>query len=572
VWHPVGVRLPLLQPLRQAGHRGPGDAGAPGPDRAALRRFLFFKHGDDNALAQALELELSRFAKPLFQRVALRVFRDGSDLSASPDLWDTLEDALKGTDQLVALCSPKWAESLWCQKEVDWWLEHHGVQDMVLFITAGEVHWDEDAGDFDWDRTTALPRSLAGRYTGEPLYVDARELQGQAALTLAQPGFRQRLVTLAATLHRTSVEALDGEASLQHKRTLRIRNGTIAGVVVLLGLLGWTGVLWKQSADLAAERAELARQQQARADGEALLGLARADVEDDASQALAQATAAYRHAKAEGLDTGPYADLLVQAFNRPALLPDTAPFRATPATPDPGLLSLTENRGRGVYTLTETVDGQQTVRVDLRLRDRDYDRWEQARYLDGGRYIGVHEAQEGLSGGEDVTQVYDRQGRHVATTRDEVFAGSHNGATVAFASGGATVRWGPGNTSVIHECPPGVRHTTVSVAVSPDGEWAASVSEDGWLYVAARPDPRGLAIPVVKMGVGGHPGQLSFSADGEQLRLVQVDQERVFHVSPALVGWMSGAGAGLRARRGAHPGDRGRAPGPLTARRATVPA
>ena len=56
--------------------------------------FLSYSHAADGRLAPALRNGLHRFAKPLFEMRALRVFRDETSLSANPALWPSIEAAL----------------------------------------------------------------------------------------------------------------------------------------------------------------------------------------------------------------------------------------------------------------------------------------------------------------------------------------------------------------------------------------------------------------------------------------------------------------------------------------------
>ena len=48
--------------------------------------FISYSHSEDSTLAPALEKALETFAKPTFKRRALHIFRDGNNLSVSPDL------------------------------------------------------------------------------------------------------------------------------------------------------------------------------------------------------------------------------------------------------------------------------------------------------------------------------------------------------------------------------------------------------------------------------------------------------------------------------------------------------
>ena len=69
---------------------------------------------------------LQSLAKPWYRRRALRVFRDQTSLSASPELWSAIEAALAQARFFVLLASPEAAASRWVDQEVRWWRENRG--------------------------------------------------------------------------------------------------------------------------------------------------------------------------------------------------------------------------------------------------------------------------------------------------------------------------------------------------------------------------------------------------------------------------------------------------------------
>jgi len=84
--------------------------------------FISYSHAADGKLAPALQSGLQRFAKPWYRMRALRVFRDQASLSANPNLWSSIQDALDGSEFFVFLASPEAAASVWCGREAERWL------------------------------------------------------------------------------------------------------------------------------------------------------------------------------------------------------------------------------------------------------------------------------------------------------------------------------------------------------------------------------------------------------------------------------------------------------------------
>src|SRR3954452_17231605 len=128
--------------------------------------FISYSRAVDGRLAPALQRGLQRFAKPWYRLRALRGFRDDASLSANPDLWGSIRDALDRSAYFVLLASPESAASEWVAKEVEHWLEHRGTERLLIVLTAGELLWDGE--NVDWSVTTALPRALGEAFAEEP--------------------------------------------------------------------------------------------------------------------------------------------------------------------------------------------------------------------------------------------------------------------------------------------------------------------------------------------------------------------------------------------------------------------
>ena len=104
---------------------------------------------------------------------ALRVFRDKTDLAANPDLWGKVTDAMDRSRYLIVVLSPWAATSEWVNKEVAYWLEHRGPDQLLIVLAEGHLDWDEATGRL----TRSVRRRVAGAegagvLTAEPLHVD----------------------------------------------------------------------------------------------------------------------------------------------------------------------------------------------------------------------------------------------------------------------------------------------------------------------------------------------------------------------------------------------------------------
>lgn len=202
--------------------------------------FISYSHGADLDLARQVREGLQRLAKPWHQRRALSIFLDQASLELSSELGSSLDERLKDTRWLVLFMSVESAASRWVGEEIAEWARTKSKDRMALVLTSGEVVWDEDAQDFDYDRSTAVSEGMRGVFAGqesEPLHLDlrwAKEVDGgEASLALDHARFRDAIATLAAPMHGIPKDELEGEDLRQHRRLRRLRNAAICGLIAL---------------------------------------------------------------------------------------------------------------------------------------------------------------------------------------------------------------------------------------------------------------------------------------------------------------------------------------------------
>ena len=217
--------------------------------------FISYSHAADGLLAPGLQSALHKLAKPWYKARALRVFRDETDLSASPGTWPSIERALKRSGQFILLASPRAASSKWVQQEIEFWLRERDLDSLVIVLTEGELRWDDAMSRFDLERTDAIPNTLAGAYRAEPLYVDLRFARSEDDLSFANPEFKQRIVPIAAKLHGKSPADLVSEEAREHRRTKRVRNSAIAALAILATIAVLAAVVaTRQAAEAERQR------------------------------------------------------------------------------------------------------------------------------------------------------------------------------------------------------------------------------------------------------------------------------------------------------------------------------
>ncbi|WP_280276391.1 TIR domain-containing protein [Nocardia wallacei] len=191
--------------------------------------FLSYSHAD-RAIASGVQRGLHRIARKLGRLHALRVFRDATDLTASPDLWQKVTDAMDHSRYMIVVLSPHAAGSKWVNDEVTYWLERRGPDSLMYVVGSGAVKWLPLTGSFDPQTSdAALPvLTRRGVLPAEPFYVDVGP---DAPWDFNAPLFREKLTDLAAPIHGKPKYELASEDLREQRRFRRFRR---IGISLLL--------------------------------------------------------------------------------------------------------------------------------------------------------------------------------------------------------------------------------------------------------------------------------------------------------------------------------------------------
>jgi WD40 repeat protein len=330
---------------------------APSTGATSYDAFVSYSHAADGRLAPALQAGLQSLAKPWYRRRALRVFRDETSLSASPELWPAIEGALSRARYFVLLASPEAAASHWVDQEVRWWRAHRSHDTVMIALTGGELRWDDARRDFDV--AAAVPPGLRGWFPLEPLWVDLRWARDERDVSMRNPRFRDSVGEVAAPLHGLAKDELIGEDISQHRRTLRLARGAVALLVLLLAVAVVGGIVALVQRNNARNQSEISGSRELAA--QSLLQLSN---DPELSLLLAMESANVRHT-AETLAA--LRRSLAANHLRRSLPSSGVPLRAAAWSPDGRLGAAGDQDGQ--VRVWDTTSG----RVVQRLRARAFD-------------------------------------------------------------------------------------------------------------------------------------------------------------------------------------------------------
>ncbi len=232
---------------------------AAGTSAPSFDAFLSYSH-QDRAAVDGLQKALQRIARPLGKPYALRIFRDDTDLGASPDLWAKVVEGMNRSRFFVLVLSPAAAASPWVSRELHHWLTTRGPQQLLLVLAGGQLHWDPNRRCFAPELSNAAVPLLAspGALPAEPAYLDVSD---QAPWDPRSSAFRTKVTGLAALIHKKDRRELENDDLRELRRQSRVRaiatfalTGLTTAALVLTGMLG---VSWRQ---IEAERQQVVQQ------------------------------------------------------------------------------------------------------------------------------------------------------------------------------------------------------------------------------------------------------------------------------------------------------------------------
>jgi WD40 repeat protein len=216
----------------------------------------------DTGIAHALQDRLQRFGRPWHNLWrTLRVFLDTTNLPSSPDLRNTIRTALQNSTWLILIATPASAASEWVRQEVEWWVQHKSLDQLILVHAGGVIRWDPAVDRFA-GCTDSLPPRLLTEIEREPLWVSlvppggtTHSDDGSLELTALLETATARI---SAGIRGMSLDEVVGAHLHQRRRAQRTMAGATALTTMLAVLAGAAGNAFYDQRNEAREQRDQA--------------------------------------------------------------------------------------------------------------------------------------------------------------------------------------------------------------------------------------------------------------------------------------------------------------------------
>ncbi len=189
--------------------------------------FISYRHTElDLYIAKKLHKALETFkvpkavAKKTGKKNIKRVFRDQEELPIGSDLSDNIESALRESEYLLVICSPRTPGSYWVQKEIETFIGMHGRDKVLAVLIEGEP--DE-----------SFPSLLLSDEEGNPVEPLAADVRGISKRETDRK-LKTEVMRLASPLLGCSYDDLK-----QRHRERKMKRMAATAAVIAIGALAF---------------------------------------------------------------------------------------------------------------------------------------------------------------------------------------------------------------------------------------------------------------------------------------------------------------------------------------------
>lgn len=231
--------------------------------------FISYRHVQpDKAIAENLHKQLENFKLPKNVKASLknghtqiqRVFRDEEELPIASSLEDAIVTALKNSEWLIVICSPRILESAWCRLEISTFIKLHGRDHVLAVLVEGEPD-EAIPEELLYEEVTTynalgVPETTKKRV--EPLACDIRDKSTKNMIKKLESQ-KLRLLAKMFNLNYDDLRQRHREKAMRRKLKLVSIAAIVMFIIFLISAIGFIAV-YMQNKKINEQNIELETQ------------------------------------------------------------------------------------------------------------------------------------------------------------------------------------------------------------------------------------------------------------------------------------------------------------------------
>ena len=164
-----------------------------------------------------------------------RVFRDKEELPLVTNLADPITEALKNSEYLIVICSPRLPESMWCRKEIETFIEMHDREHVLAVLAEGEpdISFPEELLYREVEETQSDGSVIKKKIPVEPLAADVRGANRKEV----RKKIGSELLRLAAPMFDCNYDDLKQRHREQRLHKILMTSVSISAACLLFGIV-----------------------------------------------------------------------------------------------------------------------------------------------------------------------------------------------------------------------------------------------------------------------------------------------------------------------------------------------
>ena len=236
--------------------------------------FISYRHTElDQFAAVTLHKELEAFRLPksiqkqlkqkgIEKKKIERVFRDRDELPITNNLADPITNALRNSEFLLVICSPRLRESLWCRKEIETFISMHGREHIFAVLIEGEPA-ESFPEELLYEEKKVLDKNGVEHIERIPIEPLAADIRGKNKKEMRKK-IKEEVLRLAAPMFECSYDDLKQRHKERFIRRVITAACVISAVFGSFGLISTTMALriQKQSVQIQEQSEQIEIQYQ----------------------------------------------------------------------------------------------------------------------------------------------------------------------------------------------------------------------------------------------------------------------------------------------------------------------